>query len=159
MRVCSALMAAALGPVSDRDVLSRSLALPLRNFWALRHVCSCVWSSHEICPSWTLLTEVISVVSGWTRELLGWQGRIVRQHLSDGCHQHLDSTLSQILWWTRCRGLSFLIISLLFIWHFHCPWYGCFPQCFLFLVNAESIFLCLPVRQRFFQPSANAIFS
>lgn len=93
------------------------------------------------------------------RELLGWHGRNVRQHLSDGCHQHFGSTLSQILWWTWCHGLSFHHISFFFIWHFHCFWFGCFPQCSLFLVNAESIFLCLPVRQRFFQPSANAIFS
>lgn len=46
---------------------------PLRNFIAVRHVCSCIWSRHEICPNWTLLTEVSSVVARWTRAAgLAW---------------------------------------------------------------------------------------
>lgn len=40
-------------------------------------------------------------------EPLSWRGRNVSLHLSDGCHQHLDSTLSRILWWTRRRRLTF----------------------------------------------------
>lgn len=135
-----------LGPVSDGDVLSNSLAFPLRNFIALRHVCACVWFCSEICLNWTLLTEVSSAVSRWTRAAwlawATWAGIYLTA---------ATGALSQILWWTWCCRLSFhhLLPSFFYFLFdtFIVVWYGCFPQCFLFLVNAKSIFLCLPERQ------------
>lgn len=150
-------MAAPFGPVSDRDVLCCSSVLPwgISEHWGMFAPASdpvMKYARAELCwQRWARLSLD-------ERELLGWHGRNARQHPFDGCHQQLDSTLSKILWWTWCHGLSFHHLSF-FIWHFHCFCYVCFPLCFLFLVNARSIFLCLPVRQIFFQLSAIAIFS
>lgn len=100
--------------------------LPVYPFWGISELSGMFapasdpvmkYARAELCwQRWALLSLD-------ERELLGWHGRNLRQHLSDGCHQHLDSTLSEILWWTWCRGLSFhhrsfvhLTFSLSLIW-------------------------------------------
>lgn len=147
LKVCRAPMAAPLGPVSA--VLFCSLVSAFEEYLrsiaclVLRPIPSEKTAWDELC--WQRRARLS--LDEW--EPLVWHDRNVRQHLSERCQQHSDSTLClSLLWWTSFHHISF------FIWLLHRLSYGCFPHCSLVLVNTKSVFLCLSARQRFSQPSA-----
>lgn len=126
--------------VSDRDVLFWSLSSSVSSAWSLKHVCSCVWSCREIWPGWALLTEVSSVVAGWTRA-----AGSTRWECEAASIWRLPPTLTE-------RFVSDIVMNSVpgpifssypfFIWHFHCLGYEGFPLSFL-LELSPSFFVFL----------------
>lgn len=124
----------------DQKCYSTLLSLPLRNIWTLMR------SSHVVKYASEYAICEYAPLSLYEQETLLLHRRNLRQHLSKG----LPSTL-------RRHSVPGVVMNLVlrpifssylvfFIWHFHCCSCWRFPDWFLFQVNAESIFLCLPVR-------------